>query len=182
MSQEKEDILRPNQGSQNNQENRQSNASHSFEIKEKYLRSNSTSESKRNEEIIDLKKIIKSEKNIKDDDIDNIGGEWEMLLKKISNWWIKYEFSKDWIKFLRISFLVSILVILSILLGLYSGVLDALRKFPLIPEILELIGLYSALKFASMNLVRASSRRKFFSEMEKKIIFTTRSPNQKQNF
>ena len=180
MSQETRSSSRILNAPQNMDKVSKSNTSHSFEITENSQMNNDSSESTNNEENANIKDSIISEEKIKDDSNQTEGGEWEILINKISRWWQKGEFYKSWGRLLSITFIVSAIVILFIILALYNGVLDALGKLPLTPKILELIGLYSALKFASLSLIRADSRREFFSLVKKKVNSYNQPPNQKQ--
>jgi hypothetical protein len=88
------------------------------------------------------------------------GGEWDLLRNKVSAWFDGADLQGRWESLggpLRAS---GLLLAAVVLLRLYSALLETLSDLPLVPRLLQLVGLLSVIRFVLTRLVRSSDRER----------------------
>ena len=87
------------------------------------------------------------------------GGEWQLLVAKLRAWWAGGELQSLWASSRQpLTLLVGLLIILAVL-QVASAVLDAVGSVPLLPGLLELVGLVWLLRHGLPRLLRSSDRQ-----------------------
>jgi hypothetical protein len=91
---------------------------------------------------------------------DGEGGEWEVLVDKVNTWFGSGELQEQWQK-LRGPLRGGALLLGALLaLKIYDATLDTLDDLPLVPRLLQLVGVITLAKFAVTRLVRTSERER----------------------
>jgi len=91
------------------------------------------------------------------------GGEWDLLRSKVSTWFDGADLQGRWESLggpLRAG---GLLLAAVVLLRLYSALLETLGDLPLVPRLLQLVGLLSVARFALTKLVRSSERERILT-------------------
>lgn len=86
------------------------------------------------------------------------GGEWQLLLARLSSWLNTVEPEQLWDQSQRPLQIAAALLSLLIVLKLYGAVLETIDSVPLISGLLELVGLIWLLRFSSGHLLRREDR------------------------
>jgi hypothetical protein len=88
------------------------------------------------------------------------GGEWEVLVGKVNTWFGSGELQERWQK-LRGPLRGGALLLGALLaLKIYDATLDTLDDLPLVPRLLQLVGVITLARFAVTRLVRTSERER----------------------
>jgi hypothetical protein len=96
------------------------------------------------------------------------GGEWQLLVAKLQAWWASGDLQSLWLQSRRpLTLLVGLLVALAVL-EVGSSVLEALGSVPLLPGLLELVGLIWVLRHGVPRLLRSQDRDRLLSEMNQR--------------
>ncbi|MCP9802429.1 hypothetical protein KBY75_02475 [Cyanobium sp. T1G-Tous] len=88
------------------------------------------------------------------------GGEWELLLGKLRQWLDQNELNNLWAQARKPVTILAGLVGLLLVLRVYSAVLGALDSLPLVPGLLELVGVVWAVRYGIPKLLRSSERER----------------------
>ena len=88
------------------------------------------------------------------------GGEWDLLSSKFREWWTEHDLPDQWQRLRQPLLLVAGLIVFTLVLRIYGGILDAIATVPLAPRLFELVGVVYASWFATTRLVRSEERRK----------------------
>lgn len=91
------------------------------------------------------------------------GGEWELLRSKVSTWFDGADLQGRWESLGGPLRAAGLLLAAVVLLRLYSALLETLGDLPLVPRLLQLVGLLSLLRFALTRLVRSSERERILT-------------------
>lgn len=94
---------------------------------------------------------------------DGEGGEWELLLEKLRQWFNQGELQSLWSQARKPVTLLAALVGLLLVVRVYSAVLGALDSIPLVPGLLELVGVVWSVRYGLPKLVRSSERERLLS-------------------
>ena len=86
------------------------------------------------------------------------GGEWQELMAVLNNWLGAGKASQIWEQSQRPLKAAGLAIVLLILLQLLGAVLGTLNHIPMLPRLLELVGLIWLGIFAAKKLVRSSDR------------------------
>lgn len=87
------------------------------------------------------------------------GGEWELLVAKVRQWLASGQL-RELVDTARTPLtLLAYLVVAVLVLQLYAALLDVLEGLPLVPGLLELVGVITVVRFALTRLVRSSDRQ-----------------------
>ena len=92
---------------------------------------------------------------------DEDGGEWELLVGKVKDWLEQNDLAELWTKAQLPLRVVGGLIVFSLVATVYSGVLSTINSIPLVPGLLELVGVIWLVNFALRNLIRNNDRDKF---------------------
>lgn len=93
------------------------------------------------------------------------GGEWQELMAVLNNWLGAGKASQIWEQSQRPLKAVGLAIVLLILLQLLGAVLGTLNHIPMLPRLLELVGLIWLGIFAAKKLVRSSDRKTFIGQL-----------------
>ncbi|MEI6112315.1 MAG: CAAD domain-containing protein, partial [Cyanobium sp. ELA712] len=91
------------------------------------------------------------------------GGEWDLLRSKVSTWFDGADLQGRWESLGGPLRATGLLLAAVVLLRLYSGLLETLGDLPLVPRLLQLVGLLSVARFALTKLVRSSERERILT-------------------
>ncbi|MFY8150103.1 MAG: CAAD domain-containing protein [Prochlorococcaceae cyanobacterium] len=87
------------------------------------------------------------------------GGEWQLLVQKLQEWFasgaVQDLFQQLRSPLIALAALVGVLMVLKV----YAGVMGTLQSLPLLPGLLELVGVITLGRFAASNLVQSSDRQ-----------------------
>ena len=91
------------------------------------------------------------------------GGEWDLLRGKVSTWFDGADLQGRWESLGGPLRAAGLLLAAVVLLRLYSALLETLGDLPLVPRLLQLVGLLSVARFALAKLVRSSERERILT-------------------
>lgn len=87
------------------------------------------------------------------------GGEWELLVSKVREWFASGQATTFWAQartpLVALMALVGVLMVLRV----YGALLGAIESIPLLPGLLELVGVIWVLRYGVPRLVRSSDRQ-----------------------
>jgi hypothetical protein len=96
------------------------------------------------------------------------GGEWNLLVEKLQQWWASGELQKLW-RQAKSPLTVALAVVAVVLvLRVYAGLLGAIHSLPLIPGLLELVGLVWAVRYGLPRLIRRSEREQLIDDLKRR--------------
>lgn len=87
------------------------------------------------------------------------GGEWDLLLGKVKTWLEQADLPGQWERLGGPLRGLGVLLGLLIVLKLYVALLDTLDDLPLLPRLLQLVGLIVLVRFSVNRLTRRSDRQ-----------------------
>ena len=91
------------------------------------------------------------------------GGEWDLLRSKVSTWFDGADLQGRWESLGGPLRAAGLLLAAIVLLRLYSALLETLGDLPLVPRLLQLVGLLTVARFALTKLVRSSERERILT-------------------
>ncbi|MCX5960055.1 MAG: CAAD domain-containing protein [Cyanobacteria bacterium] len=91
------------------------------------------------------------------------GGEWDLLRSKVSTWFDGADLQGRWESLGGPLRAAGLLLAAVVLLRLYSALLETLGDLPLVPRLLQLVGLLTVARFALTKLVRSSERERILT-------------------
>ncbi|TVS06704.1 MAG: hypothetical protein EA413_03220 [Cyanobium sp. PLM2.Bin73] len=101
-------------------------------------------------------------------DGDGEGGEWALLVEKVQAWWSSGELQKLWQQSRTPLTLGLALFAVLLVLQVYAGLLGAINSLPLVPGLLELVGLIWAVRYGLPRLLRRSEREQLLGGLQKR--------------
>lgn len=93
------------------------------------------------------------------------GGEFELLLEKLRQWLSSGQLQQQWQAARSPLSLLAGLIALLLVLRLYGALLAVLDSIPLLPGLLELVGVIAVVQFSLTRLVRSDDRREVLSAL-----------------
>lgn len=96
------------------------------------------------------------------------GGEWDLLLDKLRAFLASGTLQRLWQQTRSPLTALAVLVILVLLLRLYGALLGAIEGLPLVPGLLELVGLIWLLRHGAPKLVRTQERQQLISSLRQR--------------
>jgi hypothetical protein len=101
-------------------------------------------------------------------DSDGEGGEWALLVDKLQAWWGSGELQNLW-RQSRTPLTVGLaLIAVLLVLQVYAGLLGAINSLPLVPGLLELVGLIWAVRHGLPKLIRRSEREQLLDGLRQR--------------
>ena len=94
------------------------------------------------------------------------GGEWQELLDRLNGWLGEGQVAELWQQSQRPLKALAAALALLLVLRLLGSVLGALDGVPLLPRLLQLVGLIWIGLYSSRNLVRSDSRQQLLAKAE----------------
>jgi hypothetical protein len=91
------------------------------------------------------------------------GGEWDLLRDKLGTWFDGADLQGRWENLGGPLRAAGLLLAAVVLLRLYSALLETLGELPLLPRLLQLVGLLSVAQFGLTRLVRSSERERILT-------------------
>jgi len=91
------------------------------------------------------------------------GGEWDLLRDKLGTWFDGADLQGRWESLGGPLRAAGLLLAAVMLLRLYSALLETLGELPLLPRLLQLVGLLSVAQFGLTRLVRSSERERILT-------------------
>lgn len=88
------------------------------------------------------------------------GGEWDLLRSRVGDWLERNDLAGQWQRLQGPLRLLSLLILLLVVLRLYGALTGTLESLPLVPGLLELVGVLSFGRFCLNRLVRSEERRR----------------------
>ena len=96
------------------------------------------------------------------------GGEWELLVEKVKQWIASGQLQQQWeTARTPISLLAGLIAVL-VVLRIYSSLLGVLESLPLLPGLLELVGVISVVRFSLTRLVKSSDRHEVIDGLKQR--------------
>lgn len=86
------------------------------------------------------------------------GGEWELLVGKVKDWLERADLPGRWDRLGGPLRGLGLLLALLLVLKLYVALLDTLDDLPMVPRLLQLVGLIVLVRFCLLRLTRSSDR------------------------
>jgi len=96
------------------------------------------------------------------------GGEWDLLSGKLRDWFYRNDLGGQWDRLggpLRAS---GLLLAGLILIKLYEALIDTLDDIPLLPRLLQLVGLLYLLNFGLTHLIKSQDRENLYQVWKKR--------------
>lgn len=93
------------------------------------------------------------------------GGEWELLLSQVRDWIQTVRLQQSVQELRRPLTLAAWLLGLVVVLRVYAAVIGTLDRLPLVPGLLELVGVIAVIRFAATNLVRSEERQSLLQRL-----------------
>ena len=97
--------------------------------------------------------------------MDDEGGEWDLLRDKVQEWLNANQLSDLWRQAKLPVQILAALILLTLVLQIYGGIIRTLDAVPLAPGLLELAGLITIANFSARRLVKTSEREKVFQQV-----------------
>lgn len=91
------------------------------------------------------------------------GGEWDLLRDKLRTWFDDADLKGRWESLGGPLRAAGLLLAAVVLLRLYSALLETLGDLPLLPRLLQLVGLVTVVHFGLTRLVRSSERERILT-------------------
>ena len=96
------------------------------------------------------------------------GGEWEMLVEKVKQWIASGQLQQQWETARTPITLLAGLIAVLVVLRIYSSLLGVLESLPLLPGLLELVGVISVVRFSLTRLVKSSDRHEVIDGLKQR--------------
>jgi CAAD domains of cyanobacterial aminoacyl-tRNA synthetase len=96
------------------------------------------------------------------------GGEWELLLQKLRHWLASGQLQQQWQAARGPLSLLAGLIAVLLVVRIYSALLAVLDNLPLVPGLLELVGLVVVTRFSLTRLVRSDERRAVIHDLQQR--------------
>lgn len=94
---------------------------------------------------------------------DGEGGEFELLISRISQWLKEQNLPDRWEGLQGPLRGLALLLLTLVVLRLYGALIATLDSLPLVPRLLQLVGVIVLVQFSLTNLVRSSDRERLFN-------------------
>ena len=96
------------------------------------------------------------------------GGEWELLVEKVNQWIASGQLQQQWETARTPITLLAGLIAVLVVLRIYSSLLGVLESLPLLPGLLELVGVISVVRFSLTRLVKSSDRHEVIDGLKQR--------------
>jgi CAAD domains of cyanobacterial aminoacyl-tRNA synthetase len=96
------------------------------------------------------------------------GGEWDLLLQKLRHWLGSGQLQQQWQSARGPLSLVAGLLALLLVLRVYGALLAVVDSLPLVPGLLELVGVIAVTRFGLTRLVRSSDRQAVLGDLQQR--------------
>ena len=96
------------------------------------------------------------------------GGEWELLVEKVKQWIASGQLQQQWETARTPITLLAGLIAVLVVLRIYSSLLGVLESLPLLPGLLELVGVISVVRFSLTRLVKSSDRHEVIDGLKQR--------------
>ena len=96
------------------------------------------------------------------------GGEWELLVEKIKQWIASGQLQQQWETARTPITLLTGLIGILLVLRVYSALLGVVESLPLLPGLLELVGVISVVRFSLTRLVKSSDRHEVIDGLKQR--------------
>lgn len=96
---------------------------------------------------------------------DGSGGEWELLVQKVSHWISSGALQQQWQVARTPLSLLAGLIALLLVLRIYGALLAVIDSLPLLPGLLELAGVIAVTRFGLRRLLRSQERAQLISSV-----------------
>ena len=96
------------------------------------------------------------------------GGEWELLVEKVQQWIGSGQLQQQWQTARTPITLVAGLIGLLLVLRIYGALLGVVESLPLLPGLLELVGVISVVRFSLTRLVKSDDRHQVIEGLKQR--------------
>ena len=96
---------------------------------------------------------------------DDEGGEWDLLRVKVQEWLKANQLSDLWRQAKLPVQILAALILLTLVLQIYGGIIRTIDAVPLAPGLFELAGFITVANFSASRLVKTSEREKVFQQV-----------------
>ncbi len=101
--------------------------------------------------------------------IDEEGGEWDLLLSKIGQWWERNNLSSQWEQLSKPIFFLIGFAVIAVAAQIYGKVLGSISRVPIAPRLFELVGIIWFVRFSTKNLIRNEDRKKLVEGLKDRV-------------
>ncbi|CAK6699167.1 CAAD domain-containing protein [Synechococcus sp. CCY9201] len=96
------------------------------------------------------------------------GGEWQLLVSKLQDWFASGAVQELWQQLRSPLIALAVLIGVVMLLKVYAGVIGAMQSLPLLPGLLELVGVIWLSRFAVTKLVYSKDREALLQDWSRR--------------
>jgi len=96
------------------------------------------------------------------------GGEWEVLVQKVRHWLASGQLQQQWQSARGPLSLLAGLIALLLVLRVYGALLAVLDSLPLVPGLLELVGVIAITRFSLTRLLRSNERQAVINDLQQR--------------
>lgn len=96
------------------------------------------------------------------------GGEWEVLVQKVRHWLASGQLQQQWQSARGPLSLLAGLIALLLVLRVYGALLALLDSLPLVPGLLELVGVIAITRFSLTRLLRSNERQAVINDLQQR--------------
>jgi hypothetical protein len=94
------------------------------------------------------------------------GGEWDLLVDKLRQWLASGQLEQLWAQSRTPLTALAALIGLLLVLRIYTALLGVIDSLPLVPGLLELVGVITVVRFGLTRLVRSSDRQQVIANLQ----------------
>ena len=96
------------------------------------------------------------------------GGEWQLLVEKVKHWVESGQLQQQWANARRPLTWLAGFIGLLVALRIYSAVLGVVESLPLLPGLLELVGVISVVRYSLTRLVKSNDRHEVIDGLKQR--------------
>ena len=101
-------------------------------------------------------------------EVGSEGGEWDLLVQKVSAWLRSGQLEQQWQAARTPLSLLAGLIALLLVLRVYNALLAVIEGLPLLPGLLELVGVIAVARFSLSRLVRTQERQQLIQGLKQR--------------
>ena len=101
-------------------------------------------------------------------DANGDGGEWELLVEKLTTWIRSGQLQQQWQTARTPLSLLAGLIAVLLVLRIYNALLAVIEGLPLLPGLLELVGVIAVVRFSVTRLVRTEERQQLIQGLQQR--------------
>ena len=96
------------------------------------------------------------------------GGEWDLLVSNVNDWLERTDLAGQWERLQGPLRFLAVLIPVLVVLRIYSALIGGLESLPLVPGLLELVGVLTFVRFCLGRLVRSEERNRLVGDWKQR--------------